>query len=116
MVSPFRALAESMVRPTLFGTFAEQVAAEPTSTPRLIDALVERNPPVIYDEAGAAYMNDWVVRFADDATLGIAAGSIIRGQTQLSIQREQSGVGGYVLKTIVQIELRANGFVQVRVR
>jgi hypothetical protein len=103
------------VRPALFNHFGEQVAFEPTGTPRLVTALVERNPPVIYDEGGSAYMTDWVIRVADDDVLGISVDDITRGVTQVSILEEAAG-STYRLKTIVQIESRANGILQLRTR
>lgn len=115
MPSRFWEMSSRMVRPSLMATFAEAVAFDPTTTPRVVDALVERNPPVMFDEAGAAYMTDWVIRVADDAVLGIRAEDIVRGVTQVSILKEANS-STYVLKTIVQIESRANGILQLRTR
>lgn len=116
MTSRFYQRAARTVQPRLLHEFGVTVTVDPAGASREITAMVEYSPPIVADELGNVYLDDWVLRFADDSTLGIAFGDIVRGRTQIAIPAEAGGSGGTKTKTIIQVESRANGFIQVRTR
>ena len=116
MPSRFWEQSQRYVMPQLLSQFGETVEVAIAGSPRTVEALVERSPPVIFDEAGGAYMDDFVIRVKDDPILGVQPAEITRGQTRVTLQARASGTAGTVVKTVVAIENQANGILQVRLR
>ena len=116
MPSRFWERSARSVIPTLLHHFGEQVSVVIGQTTRTVAAMVERNPPVIYEEGGGVYLDDFVIRVKDDATAGVAYSEIVRGQTLVTLQANASGEAGIATKVVVAIENRANGVLQLRLR
>lgn len=116
MPSRFWQRSQRSVIPTLLHHFGEQVSVIVAGVERSIAAMVERNPPVIYEEGGGVYLDDYVIRVKDNPSLGLTPQEITRGQTLVTMQDRANGEAGIVTKTIVAIELQANGILQLRLR
>ena len=116
MPSRFWERASRSVIPTLLHHFGEQVSVIVGGVERTVAAMVERNPPVIYEEGGGVYLDDYVIRVKDDPILGLRPQDITRGQTLVTMQDRANSEAGIVTKTVVAIELQANGVLQLRLR
>lgn len=116
MPSRFTSRSMRYAMPSLLSHYGEQVTVILPSGPRVVRALIERSPPILYEEGGNAYMDDWVIRVTDDAAVGVLRTEITRGQTQVTCETEATGGGTLATKTIVSVESRANGILQLRLR
>jgi hypothetical protein len=115
MPSVFESRFKRLGFPLLLRELGEDAVVDPSTDNRSIRVLIERNPPVEYDEAGNAYLDDIMVRCYNDATTGISATAVQRGITEISVVKRGGG-SEMVTKTVVAVETQANGVLAVRLR
>lgn len=54
---------------------------------RSVDAIIERNPPAIFDQAGNPQLFDLVIRIRRHATKGVLSNEVNRGQDSVDVKR-----------------------------
>lgn len=101
--------------PQLLRQLGEPAVVDPATEARSITVLIERSPPVVYDEAGNPYLDDYLVRCYNDPVLGISRTVVQRGSTKLQVIQRGGGTE-FVTKTLVSVESEANGVLTVRLR
>jgi hypothetical protein len=75
--------------PMLLDNFGESIAYIPASGQRrVISAIVERNPPAIFDAAGNAVMPTATIRVYNSNTSGIASKSVDIGSDQIEFRMD----------------------------
>jgi hypothetical protein len=115
MPSVFERRFQRLGFPHLLREFGEDAIVNPSTEARAVRVLIERNPPIVYDEGGNAYLDDIGVRLYNDDTTGISATSVQRGITQLQVVGKGGG-SAMVTKTVIEVETQANGVLGVRLR
>ena len=101
--------------PFLLGQFGEPITYQPTAGgERSISAIVERDPPAIFDASGGAVLPKLTIRVLNSATDGISSDEVNIGTDEISIRlhvsdalpktfsfmtqlSEDSGVSGFAL-------------------
>jgi len=73
--------------PMLLDNFGESIAYIPAcGQRRVISAIVERNPPAVFDAAGNAVMPTATIRVYNSNTSGIASKSVDIGSDQIEFK------------------------------
>lgn len=102
--------------PVLLAEFGESITYTPLGeSGRTFDAILERSPPSIYDSAGNVVTPAFIVRFHNDATLGVAASEIDTGGDTIELVPV---LGSAVKKTyqVIRLISQDSGVCQVAVR
>jgi hypothetical protein len=115
MPSVFESRFKRLGFPLLLRELGEDAVVNPADENRPIRVLIERNPPVEYDEAGNPYLDDLVVRCYNDPVTGISASAVQRGNTKIAVVKRGGG-SEVITKTVVSVETQANGVLTVRLR
>lgn len=115
MPSRFSSRFQATGFPHLLLEYGETGIVDPATAARSIRILITRSPPVEYDEAGNAYLDEFVVRVYNHAAKGILRENLQRGITQLQVI-EREGSTAQVVKTVVSLEREANGILDLRLR
>jgi len=88
VASRFDTAFQTAAFPQLLAEFAEPVVYYfAAGGSRSIDAIIERNPPAIFDQAGNPMLFDLVIRVRRHATSGVLSNEVNRGQDSVDVKR-----------------------------
>ena len=88
MASRFDSSFKTSAVPQLLAEFAEPVVYRfAGGGTRSIDAIIERNPPAIFDAAGQPMLFELIIRVTRDGTLGVLSSEINRGSDSVDVKK-----------------------------
>lgn len=88
MASRFDQAFQTSALPQLLAEFGEPVVYRfAGGGTRSIDAIIERNPPAIFDAAGQPLLIELVIRVYRHQTLGVLSHEINRGSDSVDLRR-----------------------------
>ncbi len=88
MASRFDQSFQTAAFPQLLAEFAEPVVYYfAGGGSRSIDAILERNPPAIFDQAGNPMLFEMVIRIKRHGTSGVLSNEVNRGQDSVDVKR-----------------------------
>ena len=82
---------------------------------RTVNAIIERSPPAVYDAAGNVVMPSFVIRFHNDATLGVLSSEVNTGGDQVSFL-SKLGDKVPVKRSVLVMQSQGGGVVVVAVK
>ena len=88
MASRFDNAFQTSALPQLLAEFGEPVVYRfAGGGTRSIDAIIERNPPAIFDAAGQPILIELVIRIYRHGTLGVLSNEITRGGDAVDVKK-----------------------------
>jgi hypothetical protein len=83
---------------------------------RSINAIVDRNPPAIYDAAGTVVMPSFIVTIDNDCTTGVTRGEMNTGGDEIELLAEYGDVQRTRLTVMMEVGRDFGGTIQLALK